>query len=256
MSNAEFVPTPESVPTSETVSPSGKGLQVKGLTVAYNGVPAVRGIDLNVPAGAAIGLIGPNGAGKSSTLLAIMGAIPRGGTVLVDQVDIAGLPPEKVVRKGVSLVPEGRHVFAELTVMDNLRLGAVGRRDKSGYAEALESVLTLFPILREFAARQAGLLSGGQQQQLAIGRSLMADPDILMLDEPSLGLSPTAVDTVFEALDVIRSQGKAVLVVEQRAEFTIAFCDHTYVLHDGLITLTLMPEDAENVDVLTEAYFG
>ena len=238
------------------MSNADKGLSVVDLTVAYNGVPAVRGISLEVPAGQAIGLIGPNGAGKSSTLLSIMGAIPRGGTVLVDGVDVAGLPPEKVVRKGVSLVPEGRHVFADLTVMDNLRLGAVGRRDKSGYAEALENVLTMFPILSEFSARQAGLLSGGQQQQLAIGRSLMADPDVLMLDEPSLGLSPTAVDTVFEALDVIRGLGKAVLVVEQRAEFTIAFCDRTYVLHDGEITLTLKPEDANNVEVLTQAYFG
>jgi branched-chain amino acid transport system ATP-binding protein len=238
------------------VSNADKGLSVVDLTVAYNGVPAVRGISLEVPAGQAIGLIGPNGAGKSSTLLSIMGAIPRGGTVLVDGVDVAGLPPEKVVRKGVSLVPEGRHVFADLTVMDNLRLGAVGRRDKSGYAEALENVLAMFPILSEFSARQAGLLSGGQQQQLAIGRSLMADPDVLMLDEPSLGLSPTAVDTVFEALDVIRGLGKAVLIVEQRAEFTIAFCDRTYVLHDGEITLTLKPEDANNVEVLTQAYFG
>lgn len=238
------------------MSNADKGLSVVDLTVAYNGVPAVRGISLEVPAGQAIGLIGPNGAGKSSTLLSIMGAIPRGGTVLVDGVDVAGLPPEKVVRKGVSLVPEGRHVFADLTVMDNLRLGAVGRRDKSGYAEALENVLAMFPILSEFSARQAGLLSGGQQQQLAIGRSLMADPDVLMLDEPSLGLSPTAVDTVFEALDVIRGLGKAVLIVEQRAEFTIAFCDRTYVLHDGEITLTLKPEDANNVEVLTQAYFG
>ena len=234
----------------------GSGLVVEDLHVAYGGVPAVRGISLEVKAGEAVGLIGPNGAGKSSTLLAIMGAIGRTGRVLVDGRDIAGLPPEKVVRTGVALVPEGRHVFAELTVADNLRLGAVGRRDRSGYAEALEQILTMFPILRDFGHRQAGLLSGGQQQQLAIGRALMSDPDILMLDEPSLGLSPTAVDTVFEALDLIRGAGKAVLVVEQRAEFTIAFCDRTFVLHDGEITLTLKPEDAEKVDVLTKAYFG
>lgn len=233
-----------------------RGLLVEGLTVAYNGVPAVRGITFEVPAGEAVGLIGPNGAGKSSTLLGIIGAIPRGGRVLVHGQDVAGLPPEKVVRKGVALVPEGRHVFAELSVMDNLRLGAVGRREKSGYAESLEYILTLFPILREFSDRQAGLLSGGQQQQLAIGRALMSDPDILMLDEPSLGLSPTAVDSVFEALDVVRAAGKAVLIVEQRAEFTIAFCQRTHVLHDGLLTLELKPEDAENVAVLTEAYFG
>lgn len=233
-----------------------RGLLVEGLTVAYNGVPAVRGITFEVKAGEAVGLIGPNGAGKSSTLLGVIGAIPRGGLVKVHGQEITGLVPERVVRKGVALVPEGRHVFAELSVMDNLRLGAVGRREKAGYAESLEYILTLFPILREFSNRQAGLLSGGQQQQLAIGRALMSDPDIIMLDEPSLGLSPTAVDSVFEALDAVRAAGKAVLVVEQRAEFTIAFCERTHVLHDGIITLDLKPEDAENVAVLTEAYFG
>lgn len=233
-----------------------QGLHVKDLEVAYNGVPAVRGISFEVNAGEAVGLIGPNGAGKSSTLLAIMGATARTGQVTVHGRDIAGLAPEKVVRTGLALVPEGRHVFTELSVADNLRLGAVARRDKSSYKEALEYVLDLFPILREFGHRQAGLLSGGQQQQLAIGRALMSDPDILMLDEPSLGLSPTAVDSVFEALDVVRKAGKAVLIVEQRAEFTIAFSNRTYVLHDGVITLNLKPEDAENVDVLTEAYFG
>jgi branched-chain amino acid transport system ATP-binding protein len=237
--------------------PSGDlGLVVRGLSVAYAGVPAVRGVDLDVPAGHAIGLIGPNGAGKSSTLLAIMGAIPHQGTVEVNGADVDGLAPEKVVRRGISLVPEGRHVFTALSVKDNLRLGAVGRRSQEGAADTLDYVLGLFPILAEFRDRPAGLLSGGQQQQLAIGRALMADPDILMLDEPSLGLSPTAVDTVFDALATIRSAGKAVLVVEQRAEFTVAFCERTYVLHDGTITVTLKPEDASNVDVLTKAYFG
>ncbi len=238
------------------MSTADPGLRVDNLTVAYNGVPAVRGVTFEVRPGEAVGLIGPNGAGKSSTLLAIIGAVPHGGGVFVQGTDVTGLPPERIVRQGVALVPEGRHVFAELSVMDNLRLGGVGRRDKAGYAEALESVLTLFPILREFQGRPAGLLSGGQQQQLAIGRALMSDPDILMLDEPSLGLSPTAIDAVFEALDTIRAAGKAVLVVEQRAEFTIAFCHRTHVLHDGVITVNLKPEDAENVEVLTEAYFG
>ncbi|MDA2989642.1 MAG: ABC transporter ATP-binding protein [Actinomycetota bacterium] len=232
------------------------GLIVSDLAVDYSGVPAVRGISFDVPAGHAIGLIGPNGAGKSSTLLGIMGAVTRQGTVEVNGQDVGGLSPEKVVRRGVSLVPEGRHIFGALSVRDNLRLGGVGRRSKDGYDDTLAYVLELFPILGEFADRQAGLLSGGQQQQLAIGRALMADPDILMLDEPSLGLSPTAVDSVFDALSAIRQAGKAVLVVEQRAEFTVAFCERTYVLHDGEITLTLQPEDAHNVDKLTKAYFG
>lgn len=231
------------------------GLQVENLCVSYQGVPAVRGVDLEVKAGEAIGLIGPNGAGKSSTLLGIMGATARTGTVRINGIDVAGLPPEKVVRQGVALVPEGRHIFSELSVLNNLKLGLVGRREKTGIPEAFAEVFTLFPILEEFQGRKAGLLSGGQQQ-LAIARSLMANPDIILLDEPSLGLSPTAVDTVFEALDVVRKAGKAVLIVEQRAEFTIAFSDKTFVLHDGLITLTLGPSDANNVDVLTEAYFG
>lgn len=232
------------------------GLIVRDLAVSYSGVPAVRGVSFDAPAGHAIGLIGPNGAGKSSTLLGIMGAVPHAGSVEVSGDDIGGLPPEQVVRRGVSLVPEGRHIFGALSVRDNLRLGGVGRRSKEGYDDSLAYVLELFPILAEFSNRQAGLLSGGQQQQLAIGRALMADPDILMLDEPSLGLSPTAVDSVFDALAAVRDAGKAVLVVEQRAEFTVAFCERTYVLHDGEITLTLMPEDAGNVDKLTEAYFG
>ena len=235
---------------------SGNGLTVSDLAVSYDGVPAVRGISFAVAGGEAVGLIGPNGAGKSSTLLAIMGAVGHTGVVTVHGKDIAGLAPEKVVRTGMSLVPEGRHVFTELSVADNLRLGTVGRRSKDGIDETLEYVLELFPILKEFSHRLAGLLSGGQQQALAIGRALMADPDILLLDEPSLGLSPTAVDTVFEALEKVRNNGKAVLVVEQRAEFTIAFCNRTYVLHDGSITLELNPEAAENVEVLTEAYFG
>jgi branched-chain amino acid transport system ATP-binding protein len=239
-----------------SASATAEGLAVQDLHVTYNGVPAVRGISLEVRGGDAVGLIGPNGAGKSSSLLGIIGAVSRTGTVLVQGQDVSSLPPEKVVRTGVALVPEGRHVFTELSVADNLRLGAVALRDKSTYAERLEHVLELFPILREFSARQSGLLSGGQQQQLAIGRALMSDPDILMLDEPSLGLSPTAVDTVFEALEIVRKAGKAILVVEQRAELTIAFCSRTHVLHDGVITMTLKPEDAENVDVLTEAYFG
>jgi branched-chain amino acid transport system ATP-binding protein len=231
-------------------------LVCEGVTKLFGSLAAVKQLSFSARQGEILGIGGPNGAGKSSTLLGIMGAVARSGRVLVDGEDLGGLAPEKVVRRGVALVPEGRHVFAELSVADNLRLGAVARRDRTGYAEAMEHVLTLFPMLRDFGHRQAGLLSGGQQQQLASGRALMSDPDILLLDEPSLGLSPTAVDTVFEALDVIRAAGKAVLVVEQRAEFTIAFCDRTFVLHDGEITLTLKPEDAEKVDVLTKAYFG
>lgn len=232
-------------------------LMVEGLEVRYGGVPAVKGISFTVGRGQTVGLIGPNGAGKSSTLMALMGAVrPSAGRVELAGENIVGLAPEKVIRRGLALVPEGRHIFGDLSVRNNLRLGLVGRREKAGIAEDMERVLDLFPILREFAGRAAGLLSGGQQQQLAIGRALLARPDVLMLDEPSLGLSPTAVDVVFEALRAVRDQGTSILVVEQRAEFTIAFADRTYVLHDGEITLDLTPEDADDDDLLTKAYFG
>lgn len=243
-----------STTTPPEVTPA---LGVEGLEVRYSGVPAVKGISFTVGRGETVGLIGPNGAGKSSTLQALMGAIrPAAGTVRLAGADITGLAPENVIRRGLALVPEGRHIFGDLSVRNNLRLGLVGRRDRAGSAEDLEGVLDLFPVLREFEHRAAGLLSGGQQQQLAIGRALLARPDVLMLDEPSLGLSPTAVDTVFEALQAIRSQGTSVLVVEQRAEFTIAFADRTYVLHEGEITLELSPEAAGDEDLLTKAYFG
>ncbi|GAA1649494.1 ABC transporter ATP-binding protein [Georgenia ruanii] len=239
-----------------STTPPDPALEVYRLEVRYSGVPAVKGISFTVGRGETVGLIGPNGAGKSSTLQALMGAVRCTGDVRLGGADITGLPPETVIRRGLALVPEGRHIFGDLSVRNNLRLGLVGRRDRAGSAEDLEAVLELFPVLREFADRAAGLLSGGQQQQLAIGRALLARPDVLMLDEPSLGLSPTAVDTVFEALEAVRAQGTAVLVVEQRAEFTIAFADRTYVLHDGEITLELTPEAADDEALLTKAYFG
>jgi branched-chain amino acid transport system ATP-binding protein len=237
-------------------TPTAHVLEVRDLDVRYRGVPAVRGLSLSISPGQAIGLIGPNGAGKSSTLLALMGATKATGSILLHGKELLGMSPEQVVRRGLALVPEGRHIFGDLTVDDNLTLGLVGRRQRAGAAEDLARVRDLFPILADFSNRQAGLLSGGQQQQLAIGRALLARPDVLMLDEPSLGLSPTAVDTVFEALAAVRSEGVGVLVVEQRAEFTVAFCDRTHVLHEGALTLELTPADADNESLLTKAYFG
>ncbi len=234
----------------------GAGLRVRDLRVSYRGVPAVRGVDLDVGAGEAVGLIGPNGAGKTSTMLAVMGVVRASGEVSVDGRAILGQAPERIVRHGVALVPEGRQIFGGLSVRDNLRLGGVGRRERAGYDEDLAWVRALFPILDEFADRQAGLLSGGQQQQLAIARALMSRPRVLLLDEPSLGLSPAAVDIVFDALREICRRGTAVLVVEQRAEFTVEFCDRTHVLHEGLLTLRLGRQDAHDADLLTRAYFG
>jgi branched-chain amino acid transport system ATP-binding protein len=164
--------------------------------------------------------------------------------------------PEQVVRAGIALVPEGRRIFSELTVEENLRLGLSGRRSKDGAVEAVERVYELFPVVRESRRRQAGLLSGGQQQQLAIGRALVAEPDVLLLDEPSLGLAPTVVNTVFEALAAIRKQGVAILLVEQRAQRTVALADRTYVISNGELRMTLGPQDAGDTRRMVEAYFG
>ncbi len=232
------------------------GLVVENLSVRFGAVEAVRGLSLEVRPGQIIGLIGPNGAGKSSTLHAIMGSAPiTGGDVRLDGTSVVGRRPEEVARRGVALVPEGRRIFGELTVEENLRLGLAGRRagtNGDGLARAHE----LFPILREFRSRQAGVLSGGQQQQLAIGRALAADPEILLLDEPSLGLAPKIVDVVFAALTQIRDAGLAVLLVEQRAQRTVALADESHVLANGELRLTLGPKDAADTDRLVAAYLA
>jgi branched-chain amino acid transport system ATP-binding protein len=231
-------------------------LIVENLSVRYGAVEAVRGLSLEVRPGKIVGLIGPNGAGKSSTLHAIMGSAPvTGGDVRLDGTSIVGRRPEEVARRGVALVPEGRRIFGELTVEENLRLGLAGRsagKNGDGLARARE----LFPVLREFRSRQAGVLSGGQQQQLAIGRALAADPEILLLDEPSLGLAPKIVDVVFEALTQIRDSGLAVLLVEQRAQRTVALADESHVLANGELRLTLGPQDAADTDRLVAAYLA
>jgi branched-chain amino acid transport system ATP-binding protein len=231
-------------------------LAVENLSVRYGAVDAVRGLSLEVKPGQIIGLIGPNGAGKSSTLHAIMGSAPiSGGDVRLGDRSLVGSRPEDIARGGVALVPEGRHIFGELTVEENLRLGLAARRkqrDGGGIARAYE----LFPILHEFRKRHAGALSGGQQQQVAIGRALAADPDVLLLDEPSLGLAPKIVDVVFEALTQIRDAGLAVLLVEQRAQRTVALADESHVLANGELRLTLGPEDAGDTDRLVAAYLA
>ncbi|HTZ07051.1 MAG TPA: ABC transporter ATP-binding protein [Gaiellaceae bacterium] len=232
-------------------------LVVDGLDVRYGPVQAVRGLSLEVQPGEIVGLIGPNGAGKSSTLHAIMGAAPvAGGTVRLGDVPLAGRSSEDIARSGVALVPEGRRIFAELTVEENLRLGLAGRRSNGDASAAIASVTQLFPVVDEFRKRSAGALSGGQQQQLAIARALVAEPDVLLLDEPSLGLAPRVVDVVFDALVAIRDRGIAVLLVEQRAQRTVALADRTHVISNGELRLTLGPKDAADTDALVAAYFS
>jgi branched-chain amino acid transport system ATP-binding protein len=212
----------------------------------------VRGVSLTVDRGEIVGLIGPNGAGKSSTLHAVMGAVPvAAGEVKLDGRSLVGRRPEDVARSGVALVPEGRRIFAELTVEENLQLGRASGRN-GNVAAAYE----LFPAVHEARKRHAGTLSGGQQQQLAIARALVADPQVLLLDEPSLGLAPQVVDIVFEALQEIRSRGLAILLVEQRAQRTVALADRSHVLANGRLRLTLGPESAGDTDALVSAYFA
>ncbi|HEY2779069.1 MAG TPA: ABC transporter ATP-binding protein [Gaiellaceae bacterium] len=229
-------------------------LTIDNLDVRYGGVHAVRGLSLTVEPGEIVGLIGPNGAGKSSTLHAIMGLAGASGSVRLGERRLLGLRPEDVARSGIALVPEGRRIFAELTVEENLRLGFAGRRGR-GSAD-LAPVYDLFPIVREFRSRQAGALSGGQQQQLAIARALVAEPDILLLDEPSLGLAPSVVDVVFDALAAIKERGLAVLLVEQRAQRTVAASDRSHVLANGELQLTLGPQDAGDTERLVAAYLS
>jgi branched-chain amino acid transport system ATP-binding protein len=236
---------------------SEPALEVAGLEVRYGTVPAVRNLDLRIDRGEIVGLVGPNGAGKSTTLLAIMGVVPiHGGDVRLHGRSIRGVQPESIVRRGVALVPEGRHIYASLTVDENLRLGLAGRRDRDGLDDDLAWLHELFPVVEEFAARPAGALSGGQQQQLAIARALVARPDVLLLDEPSLGLAPTVVVRLFEALGAIRERGVSILLVEQRAQLTVALADRTHVMTNTELRMTLTPADAGDTDRLTAAYLS
>jgi branched-chain amino acid transport system ATP-binding protein len=231
-------------------------LIIDDLEVRYGAVPAVRGVTLQVAPGEIVGLIGPNGAGKSTTLHAVMGLVPiHGGVVAFGDRVLRGRSPEAVARTGIALVPEGRRIFADFSVDENLRLGLAARSGRGARA-ALEEVYELFPVLHEFRRRHAGALSGGQQQQLAIGRALVARPNVLLLDEPSLGLAPKAVNLVLNALAKISETGVAVLLVEQRAQRTVAFAHRTHVLANGELRMTLSPADAGDTERMIAAYLA
>ena len=232
-------------------------LEVERLEVRYGAVPAVRGLSLEVRAGEIVGLIGPNGAGKSTTLHAITGLLPvHAGDVRLDGRSLPGLKPEEIARRGIALVPEGRRIYPDFTVAENVRLGLVGRRDRRGAEADLQWIRELFPVVHEFRDRQAGALSGGQQQQLAIARALAAGPRVLLLDEPSLGLAPKLVDALFEALRAIRDRGVGILLVEQRAQRTVALAERTHVLANGEPRLVLSPAEAADTERLIAAYLA
>jgi branched-chain amino acid transport system ATP-binding protein len=236
--------------------PEAAALELDEVEVRYGSVSAVRDLTFRVGRGEIVGLIGPNGAGKSTTLNAIMGLLPsQRGEIRLHGQALRRRSAESIARAGIALVPEGRRIFGDFTVEENLRLGLAARR-RPYIGDPMAPAFELFPILSEFRRRQAGALSGGQQQQLAIGRAIVAEPDLLLLDEPSLGLAPTAVDGVFGALEAIRDRGVTIVLVEQRAQRTVALADRTHVLVGGLLRMTLGPADADDTGKLIAAYLA
>lgn len=213
-------------------------VRVEGLTVAYGGIEAVRGVSLEVEEGELVTLIGNNGAGKTSTLMAISGIAPiRSGRIVIDGEETTRLPPHAIVARGVAHCPEGRLVFGRLTVQENLRLGAYQRKDSAGVKQDLDRVYALFPRLLERRTQLAGTLSGGEQQMLAIGRALMSKPRLLMLDEPSLGLAPLIVQRIFSVIQQLHEEGVTILLVEQNAHLALHIADRAYVLETGEVRL-------------------
>jgi branched-chain amino acid transport system ATP-binding protein len=232
-------------------------LQVTGLAVSYGGIKAVKGIDLEVASGEMVCLIGANGAGKTSTLKAIAGLLPVArDSVRFESEPIGGQPAFELVRRGLALVPEGRGVFSQLTVDENLAMGAYIRRDHAEIRRDLDNIFDLFPRLKERRQQTAGTLSGGEQQMLAIGRALMSRPRLLLLDEPSMGLAPLVVARSFEIITEVARQGVTVLVVEQNARLALQRCDRGYVMESGVVTLHDTASALLDNDQVRKAYLG
>jgi branched-chain amino acid transport system ATP-binding protein len=232
-------------------------LKVNNLHVSYGNVAALRGVTVEVQAGEIVAVIGPNGAGKSTLLLTIAGVVrPAHGSVSLEDASILGIAPERLVTRGLSLVPEGRHIFASMTVAENIRLGGTGRQDKSMIAQDRDRVLAMFPILQQRLQQKAGQLSGGEQQMLAIARAIMARPRLLLIDEPSLGLAPLIVNQVYEAVSALRQSGVTMLVVEQNVHRALAVADRTYVMNSGAVTMAGRSSELKTAEGFQEAYFG
>jgi branched-chain amino acid transport system ATP-binding protein len=232
-------------------------LDLDNVRTYYGNIRALKGISLEVNEGEIVCLIGGNGAGKSTTLMTISGVLtPEEGDVIYQGRSIVSLRPDNIVQMGICQVPEGRMIFPMLTVMENLDLGAYLRKDKDGIKKDLERVFGLFPILRERIKQAGGTLSGGEQQMLAIGRALMARPKLLLLDEPSLGLAPILVDTIFEIIREINNQGTTILLVEQNAQLALQFSHRGYVIETGEIALADTSAELLNNDQVKKAYLG
>jgi branched-chain amino acid transport system ATP-binding protein len=233
-------------------------LEIKNLGVNYGAIVALHGISLSVPNGKIVTLIGANGAGKTTTLKTISGLLkPNGGEIFYDGKDIAGLPPHQIVARGISQSPEGRMIFANLTILENLQLGAYLEKDRHIVGRELERVFVLFPRLKERETQIAGTLSGGEQQMLAIGRALMSRPRLLLLDEPSLGLAPLLVKTIFEKIvEINREQGLTILLVEQNANLALEISHFGYVLETGKVVLQGDSAELRQNPKVKSAYLG
>ncbi|HVF91989.1 MAG TPA: ABC transporter ATP-binding protein [Blastocatellia bacterium] len=232
-------------------------LTLENISVNYGAIEALKDISMRVEKGEVVTLIGANGAGKTTTLRTITGLLnPRRGRILFEGNDIAGKPTHKLVARGISMSPEGRGVFANLTVRENLGMGAYLQKDKRVIAADMEKVFVMFPRLKERESQKAGTLSGGEQQMLAMGRALMSRPRMLLLDEPSLGLAPLVVHTIFEAIENIRSEGTTILLVEQNAHAALKHSDRAYVLETGRIIMEGPSKDLAADPRIKEAYLG
>ena len=232
-------------------------LSIKGLHVYYGGIHALRGIDLDVPDGQIISLIRANGAGKSTTLKSIMAMVPKAeGTIMWNDKNITNVYTREVVGSGIVLCPEGRRVFPDLTVEENLRIGAYLRNDKEGIQKDKDWVYDLFPRMKEREWQLAGTLSGGEQQMLAVGRALMSKPKLLMLDEPSLGLAPLVIKDIFAIIKEIKEAGVNVLLIEQNAKAALEISDYAYVMETGTITMSGVGKELLNDERVKKAYLG
>ena len=232
-------------------------LEMKGASVNYGKVSAVRDISISVPEGGIVTIIGGNGAGKTTTLRAMSGMVPlAGGEIYFNGARVDGLSSDKVVAKGIAHVPEGRRIFPDMTVEENLRTGAFLRRDKSAVENDLEGVFTRFPRLKERRRQMAKTMSGGEQQMLAIGRALMSAPKLLLMDEPSMGLAPVIVEEIAVIIEEINAQGLSVVLVEQNAELALELADHAYVLETGNMALEGPANELHDNDHVRAAYLG
>jgi len=232
-------------------------LEVKGLQVYYGVIQALKDVSFEVNQGEVIALIGANGAGKTTTLHTVTGLLPaKQGSILFEGVDITKMPAHKIVEMGIAHVPEGRRVFSQLSVYENLIMGAYTRKDKKEIAENLENVYKHFPRLKERRNQRAGTLSGGEQQMLAMGRALMSNPKMIVMDEPSMGLSPIFVNEIFDIIQKVSASGTTVLLVEQNAKKALSIADRAYVLETGNIVLSGNAQDLMNDDSIKKAYLG